>query len=542
MLFGLPTPRRANGSPPRLAIERPCTDFLPPPAHVRGDPIRIELLSQSFTFEEPVDWESKASGPLFTYHLHQQEYLRLASFSTHDRRERILDWIRAHRAGIGWDPHPVSLRLLCWGKLFLTPAALPEETEFRDEMLRGLADQAATLVDGLEVRLQANHLLSNLVAIVWAGMLVDGSESLVWRQHADRLLDQLDLQIHPDGGHEERSPMYHSLLLENLLDLLNLCLSAPERPPAGLVVALQATASRMLDALAVWTHADGQIALFADSGVGIASAPGDLLEYAHRLGVEPAVPPDEGVVAKSGAVLPQTGYVRLTSGAFDLIASVAAPAPAHQPGHAHCDALSFELSVHGQRLISDTGTYEYQPGERRDSARSTASHSTIQIGAAEQAEAWAAHRIGGRPVVRLEAWEEGGAAEATCRGWSKNAPLHRRLFRVRAADTEIVDRLEGRAGPVCSRLFFSVGWELDLLGDHALARCPESAATPPLSVRVDLPGALEWSLETRPCYPTFGQEENRAVLVGRGFGSVDSVIRFSIARGDSPGRIDRPAG
>ena len=83
------------------------------------------------------------------------------------------------------------------------------------------------------------------------------------------------------------------------------------------------------------------------------------------------------------------------------------------PEHAHADALSFELCFEGARLVTDTGVCEYAPGPRRDRSRATRSHATIEVDARDQAELWSAHRIGGRPRVRLHA---AGPArvEATC--------------------------------------------------------------------------------------------------------------------------------
>ena len=91
--------------------------------------------------------------------------------------------------------------------------------------------------------------------------------------------------------------MYHALLLENVLDLLNLCRAAPERAPAGLAPALAGAAERMLDALAVLSHADGRIALFADSAFDVAAEPAALADYARRLGLRPH-DPDQAVATK----------------------------------------------------------------------------------------------------------------------------------------------------------------------------------------------------------------------------------------------------
>lgn len=509
LLFGLSAPRKAAGSPASLAITRPHTPFLEPPRHVQSmGGARIELLGLHFDLTGGIDWAAQDQGPLFAYHLHQHEYLRLSALRPGERAKVLTDWIENHSKGTGWDPHPISLRLLCWGKMLITPDMYPTDTGLRDEMLRSMADQLETLAQGLEVRLQANHLLSNLVALVFGGLLLDGSSSAAWRDHSKLLLRELDAQVRPDGGHEERSPMYHSLLLENLLDLLNLCLAKPSRAPIGLESRLSEVVARMLDALAFWTHPDGRIALFADSAFDVAAEPRALRDYAKRLGVDS--------VAHSGpGILAQTGYLRLCSSEFDLIASVAGPAPAHQPGHAHCDALAFELSVSGVRFVTDTGLFEYRPGARRDRARATASHSTIQIDGAEQAEVWAAHRVGGRPRVELTAWDESGSAEATCRGWSRGAALHRRFFSVQSDGVTIVDRVEGPSREV--RLCFPIDpvWQVELLSDRARATRASDGEANGL-VEIELTRDLEWTLERQPYYPRFGCEVERFVLVGVG--------------------------
>lgn len=522
MLFGLPAPRGSRSANASLAIESARTAFLPPPTHVKGDARRIELLKFPFALGDPTDWDTQTHGPLFAYHLHQQEYLRLASFDPAARSNRIRDWIQSHPKGIGWDPHPISLRLLCWGRLMLTPGALEADEGLRDAMLKSMADQAQALERALEVRLQANHLLSNLISLVWSGVLIEVEGASAWRGHSGRLIEELDAQVHPDGGHEERSPMYHSLLLENILDLLNLCLAAGNRAPNGLAEVLSKTASRMLGALEALSHPDGRIALFADSGFEVAAEPGALAAYAARLGV-----PRPETAGGRPVLLPQSGYLRLAAGPFDLIASVAAPAPAHQPGHAHCDALSFELSVDGKRLVTDTGVFEYRPGARRDRARATASHATLEIDGQEQAEVWAAHRIGGRPDVEVSAWDSAGSAEASCRGWARGAPLHRRFFRVDENCVEIADHIEGAHRDVVSRLPLDPAWAVERVDGDVRARFIGQAGRE-CSVRFELPRNFVWTIEHAPSYPSFGIELERPVLVGRAKQPGPSTIRIRL--------------
>jgi hypothetical protein len=73
--------------------------------------------------------------------------------------------------------------------------------------------------------------------------------------------------------------------------------------------------------------------------------------------------------------------------------------PDYQPGHGHSDVLSYELSLHGQRVIVDTGVSSYELGPERHYERSTAAHNTVRVDEVEQAEIWAGFRVGRRPAV-----------------------------------------------------------------------------------------------------------------------------------------------
>ncbi len=525
MLFGGARRVRLEEPAPRLAVTAPATPFLAPPAHVvvrvRGERAELELLARTIeVVPGSIDWATQTHGPLFAYHLHEQAYLRHAALSPGTRRAILLDWIGRHESGVGWDPHPVSLRLLSWGKLLLTSGALPGPEEDGDAgraaMLASMADQAETLSRGLETRLQANHLLSNLIGVVFAGLLLEGSRADRWRARSDELVAELGRQIGRDGGHEERSPMYHALLLENVLDLTNLA-RASERTPSGLVAALSEHASRMLDALALWTLPDGRIALFADAAWDVAAETGVLVDYGIRLGVVDAAP------ETSRLAFVDAGYARLARGPFVMIASLAGPAPAHQPGHAHCDAGSFELCVEGRRLVSDAGVHEYVPGSLRDLARSTRSHATLIFDDREQSETWAAHRVGGR--VRIGACEAGADFfTLEMQGWHRKAPHHVRSAFVRDEDVILVDVVRASGHVVESRLPLAPGWRVTLEGRSARAEHEAGGA----AICIELPEALEWRVESAPFFPGFHRAVERPVLVGRGRTPIELRTRIRL--------------
>ena len=62
----------------------------------------------------------------------------------------------------------------------------------------------------------------------FASALFEGNEATKWRKKGVEIIkSQLDEQCLKDGGHFERTPMYHSIFLEDILDLLNLCKIVP---------------------------------------------------------------------------------------------------------------------------------------------------------------------------------------------------------------------------------------------------------------------------------------------------------------------------
>ncbi len=480
----------------------------------------IQLLGSSLDVSRGVDWDCAEHGPLFAYHLHQFDFARRESVSPEARLAWMLDWMERHPRGTGWDPHPLGLRILSWGKMLQTVGALPERAGTDAGLHESLARQIETLAENLEVRLQANHLLSNLIGVVFGGLLFDGPEAQRWLGYWPQLKAELARQVPGDGLHEERSPMYHALLLENILDLLNLAASPDGMAPDGMVSTLQSVARRMRGALDMMCHPDGQIALFADSAFGIAQHPSDLEAYADRLGV--TAPPTQ-------SVLPEGGYARLVAGPFTVIASVAGPAPAHQPGHAHCDALAFELSYGSQRIVTDTGVFEYIPGERRQVSRATASHSTLEVADTEQAEIWAAHRVGGRPRVLLESVEPEKTIVASCRGWSTPDTLHRRRFCVEEHALEIRDALQGNRRSMRLFLHLAPGLEPRLSHDRDGGTEAHLRLIDGAWLRIALPVSVNWRIGESPYYPSFGCEKTRACLIGEADRFDQGSFRFEIA-------------
>ncbi len=527
------TPQVKPVAAPSLRVKAASAPFLPAPAHARFDGARsFELIRRSHDFRDKIDWNYEGLGPLWAFHLHQFDYLRAPSLSAAARRRLIDDWIENCVAGPGWNPHPISLRTLSWGKLLVTPGALAQSDHQATRMCASMAHQVETLSRGLEIRLQGNHLFSNLLAVVFAGLLFEGRRADAWLALESDLRREIAIQIQPDGSHIEGSPMYHALLLENVLDLLNLARAAGGRAPEALVASLEAAARRMLGAHRVWTHPDGEIALLGDAAFDIAHSPAQLEAYARSLGIEVKDYPRSGALADAGVY-------RMESADLVLIVTAAPPSPAYQPGHAHCDALSFELSVGTERVVTDTGVSEYIPGKLREMSRQTASHATLQIDDCEQSEIWAPHRIGGRCEVGIEIATE-SRLDAHCTSWSRPRTRHRRLFQLAGGRLTIEDGIEGDRVPVRFSLPLAPDLEPELhvtYAEGAEGAAGESGRAK-LSVElrddkklwIELPTGVQWTIERSSYFPRFGEHVERACLVGKADGFRTGTWRFSVSR------------
>ncbi len=416
------------------------------------------LLGEEHDLAE-IGWDNPKMPLLWRYHQHYFDDL-----NAHDAASRqswhlplIQRWLEnnAPARGTAWEPYPTSLRIVNWAKWHLSGGELPEDA------LHSLAVQSRWLSRRLEWHLLGNHLFVNAKALLFAGLFFEGPEADGWRDAATRILDrELREQVLSDGGHFERSPMYHALALEDVLDLINLLAAYGDRHP--LVPALRAAASPMLHWSRCLRHPSGSMARFNDCAEGIAPSVAEIERYASALGVCAPHPVAEGVTS----IMP-SGYVRVARGSGVALLDVAPIGPDYLPGHAHADTLSFELSVHGRELIVNRGTSVYGTGPRRQAERGTAAHSTVQIGEHDSSEVWAGFRVGRRARVdgpSIEGWTVCGAHD----GYThlQGGPRHRRCWRFDADSLQVLDSLTATppASHACARFHLSPGLRLKACG------------------------------------------------------------------------------
>jgi len=349
----------------------------------------------------PLEWRPAGRSRLWLYHLHYFDYLRalcLLSRAMGDPAPARLgwqmaaDWLAQNRPGSrpGWEPYPTALRIINWVAAWTI--APPEAPTIARGFARTLAAQTRFLARHLEFNVGGNHLVKDAAALVIAGTALGGREAEGWRARGLALLRaELRTQILADGGHDERSPLYHAVILEDVLDCAALTGADDLRRIAG----------RMGEWLAAMRHPDGALALFNDAVAFPDTSPAELLRYGGRL-ADPQSARERGELVR----LEPSGYTILHSGDSRMIIDCGAIGPDEFPAHAHADTLAFELAVGMERAIVNSGTSTYRAGPVRDHERSTAAHNTVEIDRTDQSEVWASHRVGRR------------ARPLGCRAWS----------------------------------------------------------------------------------------------------------------------------
>ncbi len=388
---------------------------------------RAEVSGNRFTFmhctaeiRTSADWNREDCTELWLIHLHSFDFLRNEEA---DGAHWIDRWIKENPpgSGIGWKPYPLSRRIVNWVKHHRSGRPLSPKA------LNSLAVQLRFLSSSLEYHLLAYHLLVNAKALIFGGSLFDGEEATKWLKNGWAIYrEQLPEQVLADGGHFERSLMYHSLLLEDLLDVY--------QETGGEF--LRTHLPKMFHFLRSFTGPDGQIALFNDAAFNIATQPAELMEYAERLDIRPEGPEGSWWFGHSG-------YLRMEHGDWTLFADAAPVGPDYQPGHAHADTLGFELFFKTRRIAVDSGVSGYQT-PRRIPERSTGAHNTLRLDERDSSEVWAQHRVGRRARITgvgeipdgFTAEHDGYRPVIHRRGW-------RRLELVSGSGIEVEDELKG---------------------------------------------------------------------------------------------------
>lgn len=413
-----------------------------------------------------IGWDNSSISKLWRYNLHYFDCLSQVEL-TNERIELqnniINKWIieNPFGKGTGWEPYPTSLRIINWIKWhFKTNDGLSDNAKL------SLWNQVQWLACRPEYHLLGNHLFINAKALLFACVLfgLDG-HSIIYRKALKILNEELREQFLKDGAHFELSPMYHSLAMEDLLELYQFKTSLPSNFPIQLI---KEKYLQGMNWLSYFIYDNGELAHFNDCANGIAPTFKMLEDMGMRLGLNWSFNSDIKF-----NYLEQSGFAVFKDEKIHLIADIGNIGPDYLPGHAHADSLSFELSIKGQRVIVNSGTSEYGVSKERLRQRSTSAHSTIELDGKSSSEVWSGFRVAERArITEVGIIDEGNKVEFSVvhDGYTSisSKPLHKRKWKVNDRFIEILDEVTGSQNSVLLRYYLHPDILIEMLDGYIL--------------------------------------------------------------------------
>lgn len=399
-----------------------------------GDPIDWHLEPLAGKRGPLVHWSSLnfLNAELFgdkkiTWELNRHQYFAIlgqAYWLTGDERyaetfaNHINSWFAENppKLGINWASNlEVAFRSISWTwalYFFRHSGALTAETLL--SIAKFLYLNAIHLETYLSTYFSPNtHLTGEALGLFYLGTLFPEFKAAArWRTTGLRiLLEQLERHVQADGVYFEQSSYYHRYTSDFYLHLRILLEANKEAVPAPLDEKLQ----QLLDFLMYITRPDGRTPLFGDddggrlmkldnrasndfratlsTGAAVFNR-GDYKFVAHEsaeetfwlLGPTALANLDQlqaSEPASRSKAFADSGYFVMRdnwNAEANYLFFDCGHHGADNCGHAHADALSFELAVNGQTMLIDPGTYTYTASkELRDSFRVSSAHNTLTL-------------------------------------------------------------------------------------------------------------------------------------------------------------------
>ena len=272
------------------------------------------------------DWNDPERKKLWLYNLHYFDDLNSRTASDrYEQHARLIDrWIHENPPliGNGWEPYPTSLRIVNWIKWFLA------DGQATPERLESLALQAKALSQSLETHLLGNHLFANAKALIFAGLFFQGKDADAWLALGLRILKkEIPEQVLSDGGNFELTPMYHSTITADFLDLVSIFRAFQDARCFEIEQEVTERIPEMLRWLSAMTHTDGLVTLFNDAAIDVAPTLADLSLAAEQYDLKSLPFPTSQLIH-----LAETGFFRLNLNQAVVIGDIGRSAPTISPG------------------------------------------------------------------------------------------------------------------------------------------------------------------------------------------------------------------
>ncbi len=470
---------------------------------------KVRFLGKWGDLSSASSWNNPAQEKLWLYNAHYFDDLNAIDNEVRYQLQfkMIIRWIKENppAEGNGWEPYPLSLRIVNWIK-WLSRHNVQSET-----ILLSLQQQAEALFQQLEYHILGNHLFANAKALVFIGVYLESNTSEKYlAKGLSLLVREVKEQFLEDGGHFERSPMYHEILLWDVLDLIHLSQISKNKKLKELESDLINTAEKALNWLKVMSHPDGEISFFNDAATGIAAPPSTIESYYQSLISQKKYSVSNVKKDKVLVTLDDSGYSRVNMPSHVALFDHGPVGPDYLPGHAHADTLSIEWSVGKQRVLVNSGTSLYGLSEERLRQRKTAAHNTVVINDEDSSVVWGGFRVAQRARAILESsmcTDNKVGLVASHDGYKRlqGKPIHRRKIIAANGSLEVIDSINGKFSTAFAFFHIHPDISVEEKGDSIFLVLPNQKI-------ISVESQQDLSVEETTWHPNFGASVNNVKI------------------------------
>lgn len=360
---------------------------------------KIIFLNKEIDFGSSIQWDNlelNQGTRLWKLNLHYHDFLVDIAYAYKKTKDvsykdyietTIKSWINNNPIGTkdygkdNWNSYCISLRIVSWIKIYML---LEKDMNdgFKKKFIKLLWIQVRFLYDNLELDILGNHLIKNYKALQWAGYFF-ATDKYITR--ANNIFEKyINKQFTRHGMHEELSPMYSGIILEDLIEvyLLN---NSP---------ILKKLIKKQFECLEHLIGIDNKYTFFNDS------VNKNGIEFIQIKNLYEKCFPE--YKKKSKQFFNFDGYIGFENENEKFIMDIGDVVVGNQSGHGHCDALSFEYFRDTEKIFTNSGVFEYNSGARRIYSRSTKAHNTLEFDGLDQSEIWSSFRVAKRAEVGFD--------------------------------------------------------------------------------------------------------------------------------------------
>ncbi|MBN1874394.1 MAG: alginate lyase family protein [Anaerolineae bacterium] len=231
-----------------------------------------------------------------------------------------------------------------------------------------------------------NWLIMEMNGLAQIGILYPQfKEAPAWKTYAfERMIEELDIQVYPDGFQCELTTGYHQVVIRNYQWLIDVCNAYKVPVPSAFRDGME----RMHTTNVMMMMPDGRLPDVNDGSWGEvapllvqavdAYPERDDFRWVYTRGAEGHPP------AITSHLFPYAGYAIMRTGwRPDAIWALFDGGPFGY-GHQHEDKLHFLLHAYGRLLLTEGGNYAYDDSEMRRYVLSTQAHNTIRVDEQDQ--------------------------------------------------------------------------------------------------------------------------------------------------------------